>query len=102
MDPANNNMGARLLNHVNNVGANVINRANDPWRVGSIITSTTSRINRAFNTFTGLTNNWFTVRVILVVLILVGIMSYMIYITTDGFQSGNRGNSNQRRRKLSR
>lgn len=106
MDPA-NNMGARLLNNVNNVGARLINRVNnagarDPWRVGSIINSTTERINRAFNTFTWLTGplrSWFTIRVILVVLMLVGVLSYVIYNATEGFQSGN---SNQRPRKISR
>jgi len=84
------------------MGANVINRANDPWRVGSIINSTTGRMNRAYTTFRGLTSG-FTIRGILFVFIivsmLVGALSYIIYNSIDGFQSGN---SNQRPRKISR
>ena len=108
MDPA-NNMGARLINQANNVGANVINRANNQWRVGSIINSTTGRMNRAINTFRGLTSG-ITIRgvvaaifVAAAILSVVGVVIYGIYygISTaiDGFQSGN---SNQRPRKISR
>ena len=101
MDPA-NNMGANVINQANNMGARLINRANNQWRVGSIITSTTGRINRTINIVTGFMSGrpvLGLVLFIIAVLICISVLVYMISLATEGFQSGN---SNQRPRKISR